>query len=142
MKPPPAPRSSLPGASDLDPSERALAQRFAGLKRLAAPADLRARCLDGVGRRAPLLPMGARFATPQVLARPLGWAAGVLLAIGVVTMASSSPSDCGHGHGDGPRAGARLVVVDDPSVSLFHGVESFDRLSPAPMLAWNGAGRR
>lgn len=143
MHRPPRPLASRPPLPpDLGAGERAVAGRFEALARAVAPRSLEERCLAApedvfAGR-------GSVAARPawRALGVPLAWAAALLLAVGLASLSSSTD-----GRSPVTEAGAPFVrnqvfeVVDDPSVPLFHAVETFDRLTPAPLVAWQGGSR-
>jgi hypothetical protein len=113
-----------------------------------------ARCNDARPDAGLLEPAAARLGRSARRWAPLAWAAALLLAFGVAALArsgGSTPATAGAGSayaiasaplGSPPAAPRQLFeVVDDPSVPLFHTVETFDRLTPAPMVAWQGGSR-
>lgn len=138
------PRPPSPArAPDLTAAELPLAAGLEGLPRRRAPDGLRVRLLERAASGVPTRLGGGTWL------RPLGAAAALLLGLGLA-LGSSSPAMPGQGARpaqDLPSA-LGLTVVDDPSVSLFHALESFDRLSqleaPAPRAGTpdlGGAGR-
>jgi len=127
--PPSASRSRR--APDLTPSEQALADRFSALARAPLSEELRARCLADLSEVGlePAPTSHPRW-VPSLLTTFLAAAAALLLAFGVAALTSSS-GDAGDGRGPSLAKGsfASLRVVDDPSVPLFHGLETFDQLA-------------
>lgn len=136
--PAPSPARRSP---DLAPAELPLAEALGRLGRARPAAGLREQVLAGVPAAVAVRSVPARGQQPGGLqlgglrlAR-LAAAAALLLALsGGLLARSGAPAPAGS---RGPAAGravawARatpLVVVDDPTVSLFHGVETFDRLA-------------
>lgn len=124
-------RPSPARAPDLTAAELPVAGGLGGLPRRRAPDALRARLLTRAAAGVPAGLGGGAWL------RPLGAAAALLLGLGLA-LGSSSPALPGRGvrPAQGVPTALGLTVVDDPSVSLFHALESFDRLSqleaPAP----------
>lgn len=154
---PPSPASSpapRPGrlAPDLGPWERGLAERLAALPRAGLPEGLGTRCLSLVEERS-----GSsleRAADPQT-SHGLPWsvsarrwrvlwaaAASLLLALGVASLAGSRGATNAEGRARPDASFARLQVVDDPSVPLFHGLETFDQLGGSVIAAAPASGSR
>jgi hypothetical protein len=109
---------------DLEPWETAVAGWTAVVGRVRAPAALGARLLAAFDRGRPALlgPVGAWRA-------PLAAAAALLLALGIGLFGHAAARHGGAAPGsrataDPPLAGA--VLVDDPTLPLFHDLETFD----------------
>lgn len=131
----------VPRPADLDPSEEDVAAWFACLGRPAAPPAVRARLLEALAE-------GSAPWAPEAAARPGPWnllpgrglrpawlaAAAVLVALGAGLWVGLREA----GLGAGPKAGERpplarsAVLVEDSSLSLFHGLETFDRVGVGP----------
>lgn len=118
--PTPRPTPSAPGrlAPDLEAGEVLLARRLAALPRARVGDALRARVLAGAPPARRLVPVSGGL-------RP--WAAAAALLAGVALARSGTPAPRAPGPA-APRV-ATLCVVDDPNMSLFHGVETFERLA-------------
>ena len=134
--PPQTPRS----ASDLTAPEAVVAARLQSLPRASLPSHLRGRVLAAAERWEPAVvgPFAGRFASG---ARPWAAAAALLVgtALGLTSRSSAAPA--AHTARTSAPVTTSVRVVDDPSVPLFHGVESFDRLE-SPLLASGSAGAR
>lgn len=135
----PAPR---PGrlAPDLTASERALAERLEALPRAGLPRGLRELCLEGA------LPQAASRLPREARARPWTWAfsaaAALLLALGVASLVGSSDGTRPTGTAPAGASFASLHVVDDPSVPLFHSLETFDQLAGSVLASAVESGSR
>jgi hypothetical protein len=124
-------QASRPTPPDLEPRETDLARRFAALARATPGAGLRERCLadmPAVRRTAASAPASWRW--HQV-------AAAVLVGATLVAQLGSPGSSARASRGDLaaplPVTTTSLRVVDDPSVPLFHGLETFQDLAVAQM---------
>jgi hypothetical protein len=133
-----------PRARDLEPSEEAVAARFAGLTRHDAPYAVR----DAVREAVQMARAGGRLQSSPLGARqfPLGgWglasAAVLLVALGLGTFieltdpAATAPLPQA---ADGAGV-SNLTIVEDARMALFHAVETFDDvgLSPGrPIADW------
>lgn len=156
---PPRPNRSDPAtpAEGLPAHERPVGDLLAGLPRLSASAGLRLRCLEGepvaqdVGQ-GPWRGLVQGRAGGWRSSRPLAYAAAALLALGTALLTGSSTAG-GDQHPDLLRAGALasngaalnevpMCVVDDPSVPLFHGVETFQELALWQPSVAGGRGSR
>ena len=138
-------------ASDLDVSEASVAAWFAVLERPEAPAALRAAVLTSTPGKGPARrPAGrlVRMFSPSVLSParfPLGgWglatAALLLLTFGAVAWVEATDTLPGLPDQDAPSATQpvdALVIVEDPTMPLFHDLETFDEvgLGPDEMIA-------
>ena len=162
--PAPRPGRLAPGrlAPDLGLSERALAERIADLPRAGLPEGLAARCLTfaegDVGSSHSVV--GAEGVGAEGTSRAgLGslnagrwrvvWAAAaaVLLVLGVTSMSGSRGQHDPRTMVEGPASLASLEfavlhVVDDPSVPLFHGLETFDQLAGSVLAVAPASGSR
>ena len=126
------PRPSPRTPSDLAPEERTVAAWMSVLARRDSPPALREQILAKVG--APR-PSPARL---PLLRGMLAWglAAAALVLVGFGLGLLLRPSD-------GPRAEAsQFLVVDDPSVSPFHGLDTFDGLAVLPSADASARGGR
>ena len=139
-------------AADLDPSERAVAERLGALPRAGLPRGLRALCLQGglVGGLEGSLEGGLAQAASRLPreARARHWtlafsaAAALLLALGVASLVGSSGGAGPTGTAPAGASFASLHVVDDPSVPLFHGLETFDQLAGSVLASAVESGSR
>lgn len=137
-------------APDLDASEASVAAWFSALDRPEAPAALRAAVLasvpgadsGGVPARRPVGRL-VRMFSPSVFSParfPLGgWglatAALLLVAFGAVAWVEATDTMPGVPGQDGPSATQpvdSLVIVEDPTMPLFHDLETFDEVGLAP----------
>jgi hypothetical protein len=111
-----------PRPPDLSPAEAETQRRFDALPRAAAPrwggSEGRARTESPAGPRGPFF--GAWF-------RPLAAAAAVLVALAVPAQTGGAPSTPGTPVAH--DAHFEVAVVDDPSVPMLHGLETFDQLA-------------
>lgn len=129
--------------SDLEDHEQGLMTWFSALGRHDAPSELRRAILarppevktgETVGPRAwrQWLARG-----PAILGRARGFtvAAALVLAVGSglwiwqgAGLLARRPAL----EGEAPSARGRAVLVEDPSLSLYHGMETFDRVGIEP----------
>jgi hypothetical protein len=118
-------------ANDLAPGEAAVGGRLGSLARATPSEALRQKCLATVSLSRP--PASDRYERPVFTAgwlRPLAFAASVLVAFGAVQLGGSQTAPERYSHPDERVVvGATLRVVDDPTVPLFHGVETFQELA-------------
>jgi hypothetical protein len=125
------PSDDLPRAADLAPEEEGVAAWFRALERVDPPASLRHRVLAASARRP------SRSGT-LLRAFPLGaWglatAATLLLAVGAIVaveLTTPAPELPGPRRAAGPAVS--LIVESDPTLALFHGLETFDEVGLAP----------
>jgi hypothetical protein len=129
-----------------------VAERLAALPRAGLPEGLETRCLSLVEERSGASLLGAEG--PQTSPGPLRhvvarrWrvavavAASLLLALGVTSLAGSRSEPNAEGRVRPDASFARLQVVDDPSVPLFHGLETFDQLGGSVIAAASPSGSR
>jgi hypothetical protein len=118
-------------ARDLAPGEAEVGALLGRLARAAPSDELRGRCLTAASADRPAPADG--YARPVLVAgwlRPLALAASVLVAFGAVQLRGSQTARERPSHPDERVVvGATLRVVDDPTVPLFHGVETFQELA-------------
>jgi hypothetical protein len=126
----PGPRRIGRSALDIEDGERDVAAWFAWLERAPAPRGLRA-LLATAPHAAARAAWTGRF--------PLGaWglasAALLLLALGVGTTIELAmpPSPRPGTAAASTDAMTRVVIVEDPTMALFHDVETFDEVGLAP----------
>lgn len=148
--------SALPGgvprpgrlAPDLGPSERALAERVAALPRAHLPEGLGMRCLNPPeehghpeehGGSSLAWAAGSRWNLARRWRVSLAVAAALLLALGVASLAGSRGETNAQGQAHPGATFASLHVVDDPSVPLFHGLETFDQLAGSVVAVASGS---
>ncbi len=113
--------------TDLETEEMAVAGWMAHLRRVDAPAHLRAAVEVAILPRA-----GTRWGTGRW---SVAVAAMLLMGLGVAALGSTA-GDVGETSAPAPVAvhqvhggpAGNVVVVDDPNMVLFHGVETFDSL--------------
>lgn len=117
-------------APDLDPSEEAVAARFAALTRHQAPTAVRSALhaqRESAARRPGHLlrfPLGAwGVASAALLLLALGGAAYVEISNPVTISAPLTSSDDGV---------ADLTIVEDGRLAMFHAVETFDDVGLPP----------
>jgi hypothetical protein len=116
---PDAPRPTPRTAPDLAPAEADVARWFAALPRSTVRRDLPDVAVPLVA---------ARPARPAFALRSLGAAAAVLLALVLPAQGRVTAShDCCVA--SNPDANVAVAVVDDPSVPMLHGLETFDQLA-------------
>ena len=123
-------------APDLTASEADLAVWFSGLERLEAPGYLRTRIVASVeaGQEADRAPAGRLVRMFPLGAWGLATAALLLLAIGTVATVELG-TDLAEPAAVGTRTagpGAPLVIVEDPTLAIFHEIETFDEVGLAP----------
>lgn len=134
MTPPRAPRP-LRRAPDLGPTEADVGAWFAGCARGAPPAGV-------LGGGSP-----AR-ATPGLGGRPhaawLRGAATAALALVALAVGRSGPTEArtADARPHGPGAAPSVFVIDDPSVPMFHAVETFDEVGLLARATDAGGGLR
>lgn len=116
---------------DLADGEAAVSELLGRAERVTPSAGLRNRCLAPGA--------GSAWAPADGYARPVltGWvrpvcsyAAAALLGLGLTLVGGSDAPRDERAHPDSlAYAATTLRVVDDPSVPLFHGVETFQELA-------------
>ena len=134
----PSPRTP----SDLAPGERRVAAWMSVLRRPDAPPGLGERILDAAMTDAAM--------TDAVVApRPVASRSPVFRSASAWALAAAALVLVGFGLGvllrpsDQPRPeAAQFLVVDDPSVSPFHGLDTFDGLAVLPSADASARGGR
>ncbi len=137
MTPSSQPPSSQPPSShrahDLGAEEAGVAQWFAQLERVEAPAGLRMRILEAHAAGAHKQPAGRLLRVPFG-----GWglasAALLLLALGAAAVLELSDpvAPVPPAGAKAARAADDLLISEDATLALFHGVEMFDEVGMAP----------
>lgn len=116
--------------ADLEAHEHQLAEVFGSLRRLDCGPELLEAIQPRLAADAhPLRPVasGGRFVAVGMAA-----AAVLLLAIGAIALQGAATSAAGTPAVEARAASSGALVLEDPNMTLFHGLETFDGVSVEP----------